>query len=201
MASVKYLITLALCFCITLPAQVDRASLTGTVTDASGASVADAAVTVESSSMGLRRESRSSASGTYQIPGLIVGVYTVSIGKVGFNTLRFDNVVLAVGQTRTLDAQIPVGAVSTAVEIIAAATPLDQTNAEIGTVIGEQQIRNIPLNGRHWASLMALAPGAVNVGEGNQNAIRLLAHPAGPSPRCIRPQVYWKRVRLWLRNT
>jgi hypothetical protein len=156
---------------------VDRASLNGTVTDSTGAAIADATVTVESVSTGTRRESRTSALGAYQIPGVFVGVYKVSVSKSGFNTIRFDNVVLGVGQSRTLDAQLPVGVVATAVDVSAAVTPLEQTNAEIGAVIGEHQIRNIPLNGRHWASLMALAPGAVNVGEGNQNAIRFFGRP------------------------
>ncbi len=162
---------------ISLAAQVDRASLTGTITDGSGAAVAGATVKVEAPATGFRRETLTSAAGVFQLPGLVVGKYMVSVAKTGFNTVNFEDVVLAVGQSRTLDAQLPVGAVSTAVEVVASATPLDQTNAEIGTVIGEQQIRNIPLNGRHWASLMMLAPGAVNVGEGNQNSIRFFGRP------------------------
>ena len=158
-------------------AQVDRATLSGTVSDASGAKLVGAKVSVGSVATGFTRATRASNSGAYQIPGLPVGSYTVSISKDGFNTAKFESVVLAVGQSRTLDVQLTVGAVSSAIEIAANATPLDQTNAEIGTVIGEQQIRNIPLNGRHWASLMQLAPGAVNVGEGNQNSIRFFGRP------------------------
>ncbi len=173
----KKVFALWLCLSAALTAQVDRASLNGTVTDVSGAILPDAAVTAESASTGGHREGRTSALGGYQLPGLPVGVYSVTVSKTGFNTVRFDNVVLTVGQSRTLDAQLAVGNVATAVEVTAAVTPLDQTSAEIGTVIGESQIRNIPLNGRHWASLMALAPGAVNVGEGNQNSIRFFGRP------------------------
>lgn len=171
---------LAFLFCAAASAslaQVDRATLSGTVTDPSGGSVDGAKVTVESSANGFRRETSASTTGSYQLPGLPVGSYTVSIVKAGFNTARFDDVVLAVGQSRTLDIQLTVGAIATAVEVTAGATPVEQTNAEIGLVIGEQQIRNIPLNGRHWASLMLLAPGAVNVGEGNQNSIRFFGRP------------------------
>jgi hypothetical protein len=158
-------------------AQVDRATLTGTVSDASGSTIEAATVLIESSATGFRREAATSAGGAYQLPGLPVGAYRVTISKAGFNSIKIDNVVLAVGQTRTLDTQLTVGAVSTAVEVAAEVTPLEQKNAEIGVVIGEQQIRNIPLNGRHWAALMALAPGAVNVGEGNQNSIRFFGRP------------------------
>lgn len=158
-------------------AQVDRAALTGTVTDNSGAGVPAALISAESITTGLRRETATSGTGSYQMPGLPVGAYRVTISKDGFGTVKFDEVVLTVGATRTLSAELQVGAVSTAVEVQATTTPLEQTNAEIGTVISEQQIRSIPLNGRHWASLMMLAPGAVNVGEGNQNSIRFFGRP------------------------
>jgi hypothetical protein len=158
-------------------AQVDRASLTGTVTDPAGSAIADATIVAEAPATGFRREVKTSAAGFYQVTGLPVGVYSVTITKTGFNTTKVDGVTLTVGQTRTLDSQLAVGTMATAVEVAAEATPLDQTNAEIGQVIGEQQIKSIPLNGRHWAALMALAPGAVNVGEGNQNSIRFFGRP------------------------
>ena len=158
-------------------AQVDRATLSGVVTDPSGAVLASASIVLDSPTNGFKREVKSAANGSYQLPGLPIGTYTVSVSLNGFSTSRFDSVVLAVGQSRVLDAQLQVGAVASAIEVNAAATPLEQTNAEIGSVIGEQQIKNIPLNGRHWASLMALAPGAVNVGEGNQNSIRFFGRP------------------------
>ncbi len=173
-----FLRTMALFVCAVslVQAQVDRATLSGTVSDPSGALLSGATVLIESKATGFRRETTTN-NGFYRLSGLPVGDFDVSISSNGFNTLRFDAVVLTVGQTRTLDAQLTLGAVSTAVEISASTTPLDQSNAEIGAVIGETQIKNIPLNGRHWASLMALAPGAVNVGEGNQNSIRFFGRP------------------------
>jgi hypothetical protein len=160
-----------------LQAQVDRASLSGTITDGSGAIVSDVMVVIESPSNGFRREAVTNGQGIYQVPGIPVGVYKVSIRKTGFGAVTFDSVVLTVGQARVLDAQLALGAVTQTIEIAAEATPLEQTNAEIGTVIAEQQIKSIPLNGRHWAALMLLAPGAVNVGEGNQNSIRFFGRP------------------------
>lgn len=177
MNSVSRYLLLPMCWATLAWSQVDRATLSGTVSDATGAKMGAARVSLESAANGFRRDLLTSENGVYQFPGLPVGTYAVSIAKEGFNTARFEQVVLAVGQSRTLDVQLTVGTVSTAVEVAAEVTPLDQTNAEIGTVIGEQQIRNIPLNGRHWASLMMLAPGAVNVGEGNQNSIRFFGRP------------------------
>ncbi len=174
---VSVLKPLALLVCLEAWGQVDRATLSGVLTDPSGAQVSAATITVESPATGFRRESTSAASGAYQLPGLPVGSYTVTFAKEGFRAAKFENVTLTVGQTRTLDVQLSVGAVNSSIEVAAQATPLDQTNAEIGAVIAEQQIRNIPLNGRHWASLMQLAPGAVNVGEGNQNSIRFFGRP------------------------
>lgn len=175
----RFFRTLALSVCLhgLLHAQVDRATLTGAVSDPTGAKIAAAVISVESASTGFKRSVLSTDDGAYRIPGLPIGAYSVTMAKDGFRTAKFDNVVLAVGQTRTLDAELSVGQISTAVEVTAAATALDQTNAEIGSVIAEQQIRNIPLNGRHWASLMQLAPGAVSVGEGNQNSIRFFGRP------------------------
>jgi hypothetical protein len=157
--------------------QVDRATLTGSVTDPVKAAVSGAAVVLESAGTGFRRELVTASDGSYRFPGLPVGTYTLSVSVEGFNPVKVDSITLAVGQTRTVDAQLTIGAVVTAVDIQADATPLEQTSAEIGTVVGEQQMRSIPLNGRHWASLMALAPGAVNVGEGNQNSIRFFGRP------------------------
>ena len=177
MFQVSKVLVFSLCLTTLAQAQVDRATISGAIADSSGAKVDSVRVLVESSATGFRRETLTSPVGFYQLPGLPVGSYSISFSKTGFHTARFDHVLLTAGQSRTLDAQLTVGAVTTSVDVTVVATPLDQTNAEIGTVIGEQQIKNIPLNGRHWASLMMLAPGAVNAGEGNHNTIRFFGRP------------------------
>ena len=171
------IIALSLLAGSTLLAQVDRAALTGTITDATGAVIADVVITAQAAATGSRRETSSSSTGVYQLPGLAPGMYTITFTKIGFGAVKVEGVVLTVGQTRNLDAELPVGAVATTVEVTAEVTPLEQTNAEIGSVIAERQMRGIPLNGRHWAALMMLAPGAVNIGQGNQNSIRFFGRP------------------------
>ncbi len=157
-----------------LVAQVDRANLVGTVTDASGAVTPNAKVEVVAPDTGLRRQTETNAAGAYSLPSLPIGNYTVTVSLSGFQTATVENVRLGVGDTRTLDVQLQVSGVETAVKVEAAAAVLEAENPTLGTVIGAQQVREIPLNGRHWASLMALAPGAINTGEGNQQSIRFV---------------------------
>ena len=78
---------------------------------------------------------------------------------------------LQVGQTRTLDARLDVASVQSEVEVKAEA-PLAQTSAAVGSVIAGEQIQNLPINGRNWAGLMALAPGAIDSGVGDEKSVR-----------------------------
>jgi outer membrane receptor protein involved in Fe transport len=153
-------------------AQVDRATLTGRVLDPGGAVVADARLELVSVDTGLTRSTRSGPEGLYQFAGLPVGAYLLTVAKDGFETLAFSEVRLEVGQQRTLDALLRIGTFASEVQVVAAATVLDRRSAEIGSAITSTQIQAIPLNGRHWASMMVFAPGAVNTGEGGQGNIR-----------------------------
>lgn len=156
----------------TLPAQVDRANLAGTITDASGAAVSAVEIRAIQAGTGFERTAFSGEAGLYALPGLPVGAYTVTFSRAGFRTIRQESVVLTTGQRRTIDAVLQLSAVATQVEVQASAVALDQTSAEIGSAIESKQIREIPINGRNWSALMALAPGAINSGDGTQNSIR-----------------------------
>jgi hypothetical protein len=153
-------------------AQVDRATLGGTVTDPSGAVVPGAKVEVTSPDTGLRREAKTGNAGNYALTGLPIGNYTVLISAQGFKTVSVKDVRLGVGDNRTLDVALEVAGGTATITVEAVATPLERTTATMGSVIGSQQVREIPLNGRHWASLMLLAPGAINSGAGDMGSIR-----------------------------
>jgi hypothetical protein len=155
-------------------AQVDRATLVGTVTDGSGAVVPGARLELVSTETGLRRQIVTGANGTYTFSQIPIGVYNVTITQPGFRPVAVRDLRLGVGDNRPLDISMEVSNVETAVTVESVLAPLESTSAVVGTVIGSQQVREIPLNGRHWASLMALAPGAVNTGEGNQQSIRFV---------------------------
>src|ERR1035441_7231469 len=167
-----FLISLAL----PLAAQVDYASLNGTVTDPSGAVVQGARVAAVSSVTSFRRETTTSAAGTYQMTGLAVGTYAVTISRDGFKAADFKQVELAVGQPRTIDAKLQVGSVGESVEVTASLETLSRSSAEVGGLIEAAQIKEIPVSGRNWASLMLLAPGAVNASDGSQRNIRFNGH-------------------------
>ena len=93
---------------------------------------------------------------------------------MGSRPTRRNGIELSVGQTRTVNVQLQVGAPTTTVEVRASAQALDSNNAEISTVIQSRQVEDIPLNGRDWATLMTLAPGAVNLGAGGQRDLRFV---------------------------
>ena len=144
------------------------------MTDASGAVVQNARVEVVAPDTGFKRQTITGDVGVYSISSLPTGMYDLTISAQGFETFTEKGIELSVGQTRTVNAQLVVGAPNTTVEVQASAQTLDSSNAEISTVIRTGQVENIPLNGRDWALLMTLAPGAVNLGAGGQRDLRFV---------------------------
>jgi hypothetical protein len=158
-------------------AQIDRTGLNGTVTDASGRVVPKAHVTAVQDGTGLRRETFSSTNGTYDIPELPVGHYTVTFTSDGFEDLTYSNVIQAVGVTRTLNATLKVAGGSQHIQVSGTSNELNETSASMGTRIERTQTQDLPLNGRNWATLTLLGPGATDTGGSGQRTI----HVAGRS--------------------
>lgn len=155
-----------------LVAQVDRAVLEGTVTDPSGRVISGASVIIVAGETGLTQEKKTNADGYYRFPGLAVGTYWVTASNAGFRTTVIKNVKLQVGQTHTLDVQLPVGGMTEKIEVSASNAPVERSSAEAATVITGFQIENLPNNGRDWASMTLLAPFAQDDGGGDQRTIR-----------------------------
>ena len=153
-------------------AQVDRAELEGTVADQTGAKIPGATVRIVEVSTGIAQEKTANSNGYYRFPGLPVGQYTVTVSSANFATEVIHDLVLRVGQTRTLDFSLKVGATAEKVEVNATLTPADRTSPEASTVITDEQILNLPNNGRDWASFTLLAPFAQDDGGGDQRTIR-----------------------------
>ena len=155
-----------------LAAQIDRASLNGTVMDSSGAVVPSAKVDAISAETGQEDIVTTNQQGIYVIPALPVGHYSVVFSCNGFETLRNEGVLVLVGQRLTLDAQLRVATQATSVSVRSTAPLLDRNSAEMAGVVGGAAIENLPVNGRNWANLLVLAPGAIDDGGGNQRTIR-----------------------------
>src|ERR1700722_9139151 len=153
-------------------AQVDRAELEGSVTDQTARLVSGATVKVLAVDTGLTEEQPTNAKGYYRFPGLAVGRYTVTVSSAGFKTKVVEDVILRVGQTRTLDVELGVGAINERIEVKASTGPADRSSAEAATVIDSTQISELPNNGRDWASFTLLAPFAQDDGGGDQRTIR-----------------------------
>jgi hypothetical protein len=153
-------------------AQVDRAVLEGTVTDPSGATIVGASVLTLAVDTGIKEEQRTNSKGYYHFPGLAVGRYIVTVSDIGFKTHVTEDVILRVGETRTLDVRLEVGTIAEKIDVVATAAPVERSSAEASTVISTNDIANLPTNGRDWANLTLLAPFAQDDGGGDQRTIR-----------------------------
>jgi hypothetical protein len=133
-------------------------------------------VELKSAVTGLRRTTVTNAEGLYDITGLPVGSYSLTITKNGFKPAAVDRIDLQYAETRTIDAKLEVGVTADTVTVAASVEALNRTNAEVDGVIESPQIKEIPVSGRDWASLMLLAPGAINYKDGTQRNIRFSGH-------------------------
>jgi Carboxypeptidase regulatory-like domain/TonB-dependent Receptor Plug Domain len=145
---------------VSLVAQTFRGTILGTVTDPSGAVVAGAKVTAKNVGTGLERTTQTSADGSYSMPELPIGTYTVTISQSGFQTAVTSGVVVDVATERRVDAALKAGQVATVVEVSGEMLPqTETTSAELGGVLTTQTIENLPVNGRDYTKLIYLNPG------------------------------------------
>jgi hypothetical protein len=142
-----------------LTAQTVTASLYGAVNDPAGASVPAAQVTVTDVATGISTKSTSDANGDYRFPRLAPATYSLTVEKDGFKSTVISGVQLLVDQSARLDVKLEVGSVSTRVEVLGTAPLVDSSTASIGTVIGQRDVVDLPLNGRRFGSLAILVPG------------------------------------------
>jgi hypothetical protein len=149
-------------------AQVTTGTIVGTVTDAQGAAVPGATVLITETSKGTSSTHTTDASGSFVAPFLIPGTYELAVELAGFRKYTHRGVVLQVNQRARVDAKLEVGGLTESTEVIGLA-PLTRTDsAELGQVIEERAVRELPLNGRNFATLVYLAPG-VTAGQVGEN--------------------------------
>ncbi|MGC0772366.1 MAG: TonB-dependent receptor, partial [Candidatus Acidiferrum sp.] len=140
-------------------AQTGTTSLRGVVSDRSGAIVANAAVTLTNISQGLKRETATNNAGEYQFLALPPGTYALTVELAGFRKFEQKNLQLLVNLPSTQNVTLDVGAATETVEVSAQAETLNTTDASLGNAFNENQVKELPLEGRNVPDLLSLQPG------------------------------------------
>jgi hypothetical protein len=137
------------------------ATLSGTITDPSGAVVAGAHVTVHSTATGVDRMFITDAAGIYIVPSLQPGDYRVQATASGFSAFTFEKVTLNVDQKATANMQLSVPTAGETVLVSGSSTQIESQTITVGQVIDKTTVQTLPLNGRHFLDLTVLTPGGV----------------------------------------
>lgn len=146
---------------LTLPslhAQVDQGTITGTVTDPSGAVVPNASVTITNVDTGFTVSDKTDAKGTYTFSPLKIGRYSVKVTAPGFNTKQQDNIQLHVGERTGVNLSLAIGSEET-VQVTTEPPLLQTEDGSTGQVVDAQTIVDTPLNGRNYVFIAQLSAG------------------------------------------
>ncbi len=155
---------IGLCIALTgLPAfaQSDSSSLSGTVTDTSGAVVPNAKVVVHNAATRTDRDAVTNSVGSFNIPNLAPGDYSIRVDSSGFQTTTLDNVHVDPSIGRRVDISMHVGDAKTVVTVEAGVNAIQTESAAVGQLVTQDQVRSIQLNGRNPLYLSQLEPGVV----------------------------------------
>jgi len=163
------LISLAGVLAPTLNAQQVTGTILGNVVDPQGGAILAARVAARNPETGLTRTAQPNDQGEYRIEFLPPGAYEVEISSAGFNTFRQTGVAVQVGQFVRVDAHLKLGESSVTVTVSEAVTPVNTTEANVGSTVNTEQITTLPIVNRSVYSLLTLTPGVQNT----QNAIAL----------------------------
>lgn len=144
-------------------AQVATASISGTVTDSSGAAIVGAKIQVTNTGTGAVQSTVTDAQGRYSVAQLPVGAYTVQASQSGFQTVVHSGITLSVGGNSVVDFALSVGQVSQTVSVEANVSQVQTQTSAISSLVTPQQMRDLPLNGRNYEQLITLAPGVVTI--------------------------------------
>jgi hypothetical protein len=138
------------------------AEVSGRVQDASGASVSGATVTVKSEETGAAKSVTTDGSGDYQVLSLPLGLQEVRVVKDGFKAAVHTGINLEVGQDAKVDFQLEIGEVVQEVVVTADVPVVNTTTASVSGMVGEREVKDLPLNGRSFDNLITLNPGTIN---------------------------------------
>jgi hypothetical protein len=158
-----------------LAAQTVTSSIQGRVLDSTGAGIPEASVSVVNSATGLTRSATASAVGDYQITGVPAGDYTVNATKQGFQKSA-KKIHLDVGASASVDFSLAPGQVQTQVEVQDVGEVAEPTRTMVSSVIDQQKIENLPVNGREFIDFALLAPG-ITIGNTTSGSTDVIVEP------------------------
>src|SRR5215472_14121179 len=139
--------------------QVSTSRIEGTVVDATNAVVADASVKVTNEDTGVSYDVKTGSTGTYTVPSLTPGPYTVKVTHQGFDTFTSTHNALSIGAPLVVNVTLKVGTTTEVVEVQGSYQRIETTNATVSDVMTPQQVKELPLNGRNPLNLLSLEPG------------------------------------------
>ena len=145
-----------------LKAQGTTATILGTVTDTTGATVPNTAIQVRNVGTGQIQTIQSDSAGRYNVPDLPVGDYELQATREGFATLVHKGLTLTVGAQLVVDFSLTVGQTQQTVTVEGEVSQVDTTSSSLSTLVNQSQMRELPLNGRNFEQLIQLAPGVQN---------------------------------------
>ncbi len=144
-------------------AQVSGATLSGVVTDTSGALISKASVSIRNTDTGVTRNITSNSEGFYSAPNLAPGNYEVTVSYKGFSTVLQKGIVLTVSAQQTFSPVLAVGKFDQTVVVTEAPPTIESSSSTISATVDGTTVRELPLNGRDWTSLATLEPGVLSV--------------------------------------
>ncbi len=152
------------------------ASVAGRITDASGAAVPGATVSIKNRETTATQTVNTDDQGRYALPDLPIGQYDITVSKSGFQNAARNGFALAVGASPVVDFQLTVGQSTETVSVSAEVSQVETTSAAVSSLVNQTQMRELPLNGRDWEQLILLAPGVLSYPQGGSSALTSVAN-------------------------
>jgi len=183
-------------------AQTEKASVSGRVTDQNNAAVSDAEVQIKNTDTGVTATVKTNGEGVYAVPSLNPGNYLMTVNKPGFRTVSVMGMTLNVQENLSRNFALQIGSTVESVTVEAGADLIQNTSSDLGTVISQKAILELPLNGRSFSQLLTLTPGATPVSTSQSSGVGVndLDNLGVPTASVAQPAIQgqWNRSNLYL---
>jgi Carboxypeptidase regulatory-like domain/TonB-dependent Receptor Plug Domain/TonB dependent receptor len=157
------MLVLSALFSLQARAQVAGGTLSGSVMDASGATIPAAQISIKNVATGVTRSVTTDGAGFYIAPNLLPGNYDLEVSASGFSTLQSKGITLTVGAQQVLNLTMQVGQMTQVVSVSTAAPTVELASASLSAVLNSTTVRELPINGRSWTDLATLQPGVATI--------------------------------------